>query len=70
MRLRLYFDKFGNILIPYPSYDEQIKIVEYIENQTTKIDKAIELQQNYISKLKEYKASLIDSVVTGKVRIV
>ena len=70
MRLRLYFDKFGDILIPYPSYDEQIKIVEYIENQTTKIDKAIELQQNYISKLKEYKASLIDSVVTGKVRVV
>ena len=69
MRLRLYFDKFGDILIPYPSYDEQIKIVEYIENQTTKIDKAIELQQNYISKLKEYKASLIDSVVTGKVRV-
>ncbi|WP_323591553.1 restriction endonuclease subunit S [Aliarcobacter butzleri] len=70
MRLRLYFDKFGDILIPYPSYDEQIKIVEYIENQTTKIDNAIELQQNYISKLKEYKASLIDSVVTGKVRVV
>ena len=69
MRLRLYFDKFGDILIPYPSYDEQLQIVEYIENQTSKIDKAIELQQNYISKLKEYKASLIDSVVTGKVRV-
>ena len=69
MRLRLYFDKFGDILIPYPSYDEQLQIVEYIENQTTKIDKAIELQQNYILRLKEYKASLIDSVVTGKVRV-
>ena len=58
--------------IPFyiPPKDEQIKIVEHIENQTTKIDKAIELQQNYISKLKEYKASLIDSVVTGKVRVV
>ena len=57
--------------IPFyiPPKEEQIKIVEYIENQTTKIDKAIELQQNYISKLKEYKASLIDSVVTGKVRV-
>ena len=57
--------------IPFyiPPKDEQIQIVEYIENQTTKIDKAIELQQNYISKLKEYKASLIDSVVTGKVRV-
>ena len=70
MRLRLYFDKFGDILIPYPSYDEQLQIVEYIENQTSKIDKTIELQQNYISKLKEYKVSLIDSVVTGKVRVV
>ena len=58
--------------IPFyiPPKDEQLQIVEYIENQTTKIDKAIELQQNYISKLKEYKASLIDSVVTGKVRVV
>ena len=58
--------------IPFyiPPKDEQLQIVEHIENQTTKIDKAIELQQNYISKLKEYKASLIDSVVTGKVRVV
>ncbi|MGE4456884.1 MAG: restriction endonuclease subunit S [Arcobacteraceae bacterium] len=57
--------------IPFyiPPKDEQLQIVEYIENQTTKIDKAIELQQNYIAKLKEYKASLIDSVVTGKVRV-
>ncbi|MBN1839904.1 MAG: restriction endonuclease subunit S [Campylobacterales bacterium] len=70
MRLRLYFDKFGDILIPYPSYDEQLQIVEYIETQTTKINMAIELQQNYISKLKEYKATLIDSAVTGKVRVV
>ena len=63
-------DNFFSFKSFIPPKDEQIKIVEYIENQTTKIDKAIELQQNYISKLKEYKASLIDSVVTGKVRIV
>lgn len=69
MRLRLYFDKFGDILVPYPPKDEQVQIVEYIENQTAKIDKAIELQQNYISKLKEYKASLIEATVTGKVRV-
>ena len=57
--------------IPFyiPPKEEQLQIVEYIENQTTKIDIVIELQQNYISKLKEYKASLIDSVVTGKVRV-
>jgi len=64
------FKDFGELEYPLPPKEEQIKIVEYIETQTTKIDKAIELQQNYIAKLKEYKASLIDSVVTGKVRVV
>ena len=63
------FKDFGELEYPVPPKDEQLQIVEHIENQTTKIDKAIELQQNYISKLKEYKASLIDSVVTGKVRV-
>jgi len=59
-----------SIMLAIPPKDEQIQIVEHIENQTAKIDKTIKLQQNYISKLKEYKASLIDSVVTGKVRVV
>ena len=63
------FAKFKDDFLPLPPKNEQIQIAEHIENQTTKIDKAIELQQNYISKLKEYKASLIDSVVTGKVRV-
>lgn len=62
-------DSFFSFKTFVPPKDEQIQIVEYIETQTTKIDNAIELQQNYIAKLKEYKATLIDSVVTGKVRI-
>ncbi|MCT7485376.1 restriction endonuclease subunit S [Aliarcobacter cryaerophilus] len=65
----LNLEKLGVLDVVFPPKDEQIKIVEYIENQTTKIDIAIELEQNYISKLKEYKASLIDSVVTGKVKV-
>jgi type I restriction enzyme S subunit len=63
------FTKFKDDFLPLPPKDEQKQIAEYIEIQTAKIDKAIELQQNYIAKLKEYKASLIDSVVTGKVRV-
>ncbi len=59
----------SNLIVLLPPKQEQLHIVEYIENQTTKIDKAIELEQNYIEKLKEYKATLIDSVVTGKVRV-
>lgn len=62
-------DSFFSFKTFVPPKEEQVQIVEYIETQTAKIDKAIELQQNYIAKLKEYKSSLIDSVVTGKVRV-
>ncbi|NOZ91080.1 MAG: restriction endonuclease subunit S [Epsilonproteobacteria bacterium] len=59
----------NNLLVPLPPPKEQKKIVEYIENQTKKIDKAINLQKEYIQKLKEYKEVLINEVVTGKVRV-
>jgi len=69
-RWRFPADNFNNFFVPLPPKNEQIQIAEHIETQTKKIDIAIELQQNYIAKLKEYKSSLIDSVVTGKVRVV
>ena len=58
-----------NIKFPLPPKDEQEKIVKYIENKISKIDKLINLEQEYIKSLKEYKASLIDNVVTGKVKV-
>ena len=69
MRLRLYFDKFGDIRVPYPPIEEQKKIVNYLNNLSQKIDDSISLKQQEIEKLKEYKISLINSVVTGKVRV-
>jgi len=68
MRLRLYFDKFGVVEVPYPSKEEQTAIVGYIETESAKIDRAISIQQQQIDKLKEYKVTLIDSAVTGKIR--
>ena len=65
----LRFENFSMVDLLIVPENEQKQIAKYIETQTAKIDKAIELQQNYIAKLKEYKASLIDSVVTGKVRV-
>lgn len=69
MRLRLYFDKFGNVFVPYPSKEEQDAIVTHIETQSSKIDQAITLQQQQIERLKEYKATLINSAVTGKIKV-
>ena len=39
------------------------------DSRTDKEDSAISLKEQEIEKLKEYKMSLIDSVVTGKVRV-
>ena len=69
MRLRLYFDKFGVIYVPFPSVKEQQAISEYIEAVTIKTEAAITNQQAQIEKLKEYKATLINSAVTGKIKV-
>jgi len=59
----------GNQFIPIPFITEQKQIVEHIETQSAKIDQAISLQQKQIEKLKEYKTVLIDSAVTGKIKV-
>jgi type I restriction enzyme S subunit len=55
--------------LPLPKIDEQKQIVEYIETSTTKIATAISLKEQEIEKLKEYKATLINSAVTGKIKV-
>lgn len=60
---------FFNMFIPIPSNDEQNSIVKQIENQSQKIDKAINLQGQQIEKLKVLKSSLIDAAVTGKIKV-
>jgi len=52
-----------------PPLAEQQELVKIIDSKTSELDKAINLQQQQITKLKEYKTTLIDSVVTGKVRV-
>jgi type I restriction enzyme, S subunit len=64
MRLRLYFDEFGNIKIPYPPLEDQNRIVEFLDRKTAEIDQAIEQKQRLIKLLKEQKAILIDRAVT------
>ncbi|WP_192348820.1 restriction endonuclease subunit S [Algoriphagus sp. Y33] len=68
-RWRLPADNFNEFSIPIPPKKEQSEIMDYIETQSTKIDQAISLQQTQIQKLKEYKATLIDSAVTGKIKV-
>lgn len=48
---------------------EQEEIVAYIQEETSKIDRTMELYKNQIELIKEYRTSLIASVVTGKIDV-
>lgn len=69
VRLRLYFDKFGSIYIPYPPAYEQDLIAKYIQEHNIKLDQSELMFQQQIEKLKEYKTTLINSAVTGKIKV-
>ena len=69
LRQNLSYWDFKRLPVLVPSIKEQEEIVKFIETQTRKIDTTILLQQNQIERLKEYKATLIDSLVTGKVKV-
>lgn len=64
MRLRLYFEELGNIYIPFPSYPEQQKIAQFLDDKTAKIDQAVALAEKQIALLKEHKQILIQNAVT------
>ncbi|NQY29173.1 MAG: restriction endonuclease subunit S [Flavobacteriaceae bacterium] len=59
----------SNLPISFPSIEEQKEISTYIETTSQKIETATNLKHQEIAKLKEYKSSLINSVVTGKVKV-
>ncbi len=67
--MRLYTENFGDIKVPFPDEDEQIEIISYINSESSKIDGGISLLTEQIEKLKEYKTTLINSAVTGKIKV-
>ena len=69
-RLRFYGHMFFNMELGFPDRKEQDEIIKHVEVEAFKINKAITLQQQQIDKLKEYRATLINSAVTGKIKVV
>lgn len=65
----LRFENFSQVDLLIIPIEEQKEIAKYIESHTSKIDVAISLKDKEIEKLKEYKGSLINSVVMGKVKL-
>jgi len=58
-----------NLNVWIPPLSEQEAIVAYLDEATNKIDQAIAQREAQIEKLKAYKQSLINEVVTGKIRV-
>ena len=61
---------FINNTIVMPPLQEQEKIAAHIELESRKTNNAIDILINQINKLKEYKTTLINSAVTGKIKVV
>lgn len=62
-------DLLGNIEISIPEMDYQNDTVCYLDEKCKVIDKTIEKKQETITKLLDYKKSLIYEVVTGKMEV-
>lgn len=60
------FNDFGKTFIPYPDYNEQVTIGNFLKEFTKKINDTIKLKQKQLETLEEYKKSLIYEYVTGK----
>lgn len=62
-------DMWFNSFLIIPDLEEQIKISNYLDQKTSKIDSIVETIGKKIEVLKEFRKTLINDVVTGKVKV-
>lgn len=64
IRMRIQMSKLNSVEIPVPNHIQQKKIADLLDKKCEQIDRLIEIQQQEIEKLKEYKTSVITQAVT------
>ena len=64
VRLRLYFDQFGQIPLVFPPVNDQDKIVDFLDRKTGQIDELIRIKERQVELLQEQRTALINQVVT------
>lgn len=67
--IRLYTSELFDLHVAVPPPKEQKEILSYIGAQSSKIDTAVNIIQQEINRLKEYKTILINQTVTGKIKV-
>jgi type I restriction enzyme S subunit len=63
-RINLRQDKINDLVVFYPTYEEQIQIVKFLDEKTELIDKLISTKEKKIDLLKQQRTSLINEVIT------
>jgi restriction endonuclease S subunit len=66
---RVPADFVANYLVPIPLLSEQSAISAYLDRATAVIDTAIDSARRQVELMREYRASLIAHVVTGKLDV-
>ncbi|KPH50192.1 hypothetical protein HPU229336_04130 [Helicobacter pullorum] len=64
---RANWEFIGNLKIPLPPIEEQKQIAEFLDSEISKIDSIIEKIKKQIELIKEYKNSLINQAVCGRI---
>lgn len=67
IRQNLNYDELSRMLVPQPSLPQQAEIVAYLDEKCAKVNEAIARQEEAITKLEEYRKSVIYNAVTGKI---
>lgn len=62
-------DNLNNIHLCYPPYEEQINIVNFINDFTSKVDLTLNKISTQIECMQNYRQSLISEAVTGKIDV-
>ncbi|WP_425290855.1 restriction endonuclease subunit S [Spirosoma linguale] len=68
-RNRLYWEDFKSIFAMVPPLEEQNQIVDFLNAQNEEMSFASTKIQKQIQKLQELKSTLINSAVTGKIKV-
>jgi len=58
------WSRMKNIVVAFPSHEDQKRIAEYLDTRTSEIDLLIEQTEHSIELLEEYRKSVISEVVT------
>ena len=66
----VYSDSLKQVVIPLGSLEIQKQLLNYLKPKCSYIDQLIEIKQQKIEKLNEYKKSLIYEYVTGKKEVI